>query len=92
MTELEEVAEYIYLAHQKLWPLTRKQAETLAWVECHHETQQVQDDVADILMTFNARDVPLANEESTATTQRCPNCGREEVPGWGDCDCYNHSD
>lgn len=21
---------------------------------------------------------------------RCPNCGREEVPGWGDCDCYNH--
>ncbi|QWS69990.1 hypothetical protein [Pseudomonas phage K4] len=21
---------------------------------------------------------------------RCPKCGREEVPGWGDCDCYNH--
>lgn len=21
---------------------------------------------------------------------RCPNYGREEVPGWGDCDCYNH--
>lgn len=23
---------------------------------------------------------------------RCPNCGREETPGWGDCDCYNYPD
>lgn len=23
-------------------------------------------------------------------TARCPKCGREEVPGWGDCDCYNY--
>lgn len=92
MTELEEVAESIYLAHHECWPITRKQAEALAWVHCYHETQQVQDGVADALMVINNRK-ELVLEETVLTpnsTHHCPNCGREEVPGWGDCDCYNH--
>lgn len=30
-------------------------------------------------------------EMMQSNTARCPNCGREVVPGWGDCDFYNHS-
>ena len=56
MTELEEVAESIYLAHQECWPLTRKQAEALAWVYCYHETQTIQDGVAEALMAYNTKD------------------------------------
>lgn len=93
MTELDEVAEAIYLAHQECWPVTRKQAEALAWVYCHHETQQIQDGVADVLMTINSREIVEDDlPETTSNTQPCPNCGREIVPGWGDCDCYNHPD
>ena len=93
MTELEEVAESIYLTHQECWPLNRKQAEALAWVYCYHETYQVQDGVADALMTINGRKVVEDDEPETPNnTQPCPNCNREIVPGWGDCDYYNHSD
>lgn len=31
------------------------------------------------------------NEIVEQCTASIPGCGREEVPGWGDCDCYNHS-
>ena len=82
MTELEEVAESIYLAHQECWPLNRKQAEALAWVYCYHETYQVQDGVADALMTINGREVVEGDEPETPNnTQPCPNCNREIVPG-----------
>lgn len=53
MTELEEVAQVIYEKDKDCWPLTRKQAEALAWAHCAHETQQVQDGIADALMELN---------------------------------------
>lgn len=57
MTELEEVAHAIYEKHAYLWPLTRKQADSLAWIELPRgETQQIIDGVADALMTFNTKE------------------------------------
>ena len=54
MTELEEVAQAIYKKHSCLWPLTRKQADALAWVELPEgESQQILDGVADALMDLN---------------------------------------
>ena len=58
MTELEEVAQAIYEKHSCLWPLTRKQADALAWVELPEgESQQILDGVSDSLMEFNIKDV-----------------------------------
>ena len=58
MTELQEVAQAIYKKHSCLWPLTRKQANTLAWVELPEgESQQILDGVSDALMEFNIKDV-----------------------------------
>ena len=57
MTELEEVAQAIYEKHSCLWPLTRKQANALAWVELpEKESQQILDGVTDALMSFNPKD------------------------------------
>jgi hypothetical protein len=56
MTELDECAASIYEKHRECWPLTRKQAEALAWVYFHHETQTIQDGVADALMTLNPKE------------------------------------
>jgi hypothetical protein len=55
MSEADEVAASIYEKHTECWPLTRKQAEALAWVYLHHESQQVQDSVADALMELNPK-------------------------------------
>lgn len=55
MSEADEIAESIYQKHQECWPVTRKQAEALAWVYLYHESQQVQDNVADALMELNQR-------------------------------------
>ena len=56
MTELDEVAHAIYEKHKECWPITRKQAEALAWVYCYHETQTIQDGVAEALMVYNSKD------------------------------------
>lgn len=57
MTELEELAQAIYEKHACLWPLTRKQADALAWVELPHgESQQVINGVADALMALNPKE------------------------------------
>lgn len=57
MTELEEVAQAIYKKHFCLWPLTRKQANALAWVELPQRvSQQILDDVSDSLMEFNIKE------------------------------------
>ena len=57
MTELEEVAQAIYEKHACLWPLTRRQANALAWVELpERESQQILDGVADALMALNSKD------------------------------------
>lgn len=53
MTEADEVAASIYEKHKECWPVTRKQAEALAWVYLYKESQQVQDNVADALMELN---------------------------------------
>ena len=56
MTELEEVAQAIYEKHSCLWPLTRKQAEALAWVELPiKESQQILDGVTDALMDLKPK-------------------------------------
>ena len=57
MTELEEVAQAIYEKHACLWPLTRKQADALAWVELPQgEAQQIIDGVADALLALNPKE------------------------------------
>jgi hypothetical protein len=59
MTELDEVAEAIHNKYPNLWPLTRKQAETLAWVELPvHEADAIVKGVADALMQFNKEHAP----------------------------------
>lgn len=56
MTELEEVAQAIYDKHSCLWPLTRKKAEALAWIELpKDESEHVINGVADALMKFNQK-------------------------------------
>lgn len=56
MSEADEVAASIFEKHQECWPLTRKQAEALAWVYMYHDTQQVQDAVADALLDLNQKE------------------------------------
>lgn len=57
MTELEEVAQAIYEKHYCLWPLTRKQADALAWVELPERTsQQTLEGLADALMALNSKE------------------------------------
>ena len=53
MSEADEVAAAIYEQHHICWPITRAQAVALAWVHLYHESQQVQDNVADALMELN---------------------------------------
>lgn len=55
MTEADEVAASIYEKHKECWPVTRKQAEALAWVYLNHESEQMQDNVADALMELNPK-------------------------------------
>ena len=53
MSETDELAAAIYEMHKECWPVNRKQAEALAWVYLYHESQQIQDNVADALMELN---------------------------------------
>lgn len=54
MTEADEIAAAIYDQDKVCWPLTRKEAEALAWVYLENgATQQMIDNVIDALLELN---------------------------------------
>lgn len=55
MTEADECADMVFQRHMDIYPIDQKMASALAYVYFSHETDQVQDNIADSLLTLNAR-------------------------------------